>query len=74
MMQPYRIYVRLKNGGQAIGRELHNGPPPDRGTVLEVPLFSGRSVKARIGPLRTKGLMKRRTAVSSVTEVYADEI
>jgi hypothetical protein len=73
-MQYYRIYVRLKGGGQATGRDLHTGPPPNHSTVLEVPLFSGRSVKARIGPFHTKGLMKRGSTISSVTEVYADEI
>jgi hypothetical protein len=73
-MQYYRIYVRLKSGGQATGRDLHTGPPPNHSTVLEVPLFSGRSVKARIGPFQTNGLMKRGSVVSSVTEVYADEI
>jgi hypothetical protein len=73
-MQYYRIYVRLKSGGQATGRDLHTGPPPNNSTVLEVTLFSGRSVKARIGPFQTNGLMKRGSMVSSVTEVYADEI
>jgi hypothetical protein len=33
-MQYYRIYVRLKSGGQATGHELHDGPPPDHSTVL----------------------------------------
>ena len=54
-MQYYRIYVRLKNGGQATGRELHTGPPPDHSTVLEVPLISGRTVKARIGCRAKRG-------------------
>jgi len=49
-MQYYRIYVRLKSGGQATGRELCTGPPPNHGTVLEVPLITGRTVKAQIGP------------------------
>jgi hypothetical protein len=44
-MQHYRIYVRLKNGGQATGRELHSGLPPDHSTVLEVRLFSGAPSK-----------------------------
>jgi hypothetical protein len=35
-MQYYRIYVRLKSGGQATGRELRTGPPPNHGTVLDV--------------------------------------
>jgi hypothetical protein len=72
-MQYYRIYVRLKNGGQAIGRELHSGPPPDQSTVLEVALLSGRSVKARIDRFR-RGSMKKGTGVRLVTELYADEI
>jgi hypothetical protein len=29
----YRIYVTLKNGNQAIGRELHEGSPPASGAV-----------------------------------------
>jgi hypothetical protein len=73
-MQYYRIYVRLKRGGQATGRELRTGPPPDHGTVLNVPLITGRTVKARIGPFHREGSMKKGTAVPSVTEVYADEI
>jgi hypothetical protein len=71
-MQHYRIYVRLKSGGQATGRELHSGPPPDHSTVLEVPLVSGRTVKAQI-PNTEKAAGKWRRG-SSVTEVYADEI
>ena len=73
-MQHYRIYVRLKSGGQATGRELHNGQPPDRSTVLEVPLVSGRTVKARIGSFRIEGVMRKGNPVSSVLEVYAIEI
>jgi hypothetical protein len=74
-MQNYRIYVRLKRGGQAIGRELHTGPLPDHSTVLEVPLVSGRTVKARVGPFFKEGVMRRPgTAVTLVTEIYADEI
>ena len=69
-MQYYRIYVRLKGGGQATGRDLHNGPPPDRGTELDVPLITGRTVKARIGLPSTKGSKTRVTVIS----VYADEI
>jgi hypothetical protein len=49
-MQYHCIYVRLKSGGQATGRELRTGPPPDHGTVLDVPLVTSRTVKARIGP------------------------
>jgi hypothetical protein len=74
-MQYYRIYVRLKNGGQATGRELHTGPPPDHSTVLNVPLFSGRTVMARIGPFSTEGIIRRRGSPAGfVTEIYADEI
>jgi len=39
-MQFYRIYVKLKNGGQAAGGELQAGSPPARGTELEVPLIT----------------------------------
>jgi hypothetical protein len=73
-MQYYRIYVRLKGGGQATGRELHNGPPPASGTELDVPLITGRTVKARIGSLHREGRKRSGTAVSVVTDVYADEI
>jgi hypothetical protein len=74
-MQYYRIYVRLKSGGQATGRELHNGPPPDHSTVLKVPLVSGRTVKARIGPAHTERAMRRKgSAFTVITEVDADEI
>jgi hypothetical protein len=74
VMQYYRIYVQLKSGGQATGRELHTGPPPDHSTVLEVPLVSGRTVKARIGPSHTERVTRRGSPGSYVTEVYADEI
>ena len=70
----YRIYVRLKNGNQATGRELYEGPPPASGTELEVPLIRGGTVKARIGSSHTKPSKRGGIAVSSVTEVYADEI
>jgi hypothetical protein len=73
-MQYHRIYVRLKSGGQATGRELRTGPPPDHGRVLDVPLVTGRTVKARIGPFYREGSVKQGTALPSVTEVYADEI
>jgi hypothetical protein len=70
IMQFYRIYVRLKNGGQATGGELEPGSPPPSGTELEVPLTTGRTVKARIGLPNTK----RHWSVSTVVTVYADEI
>jgi hypothetical protein len=73
-MQYYRIYVRLKRGGQATGGELRTGPPPDHGTVLDVPLISGRTVEAQIGPYHREGPIKKGTAVPAVTEVYADEL
>jgi hypothetical protein len=73
-MQYYRIYVRLKSAGQATGRELHTGPPPDHSTVLEVPLVSGRTVKARVGPFHTERVLRRGNPGVYVTEVYADEI
>ena len=63
-MQHCRIYVRLKNGDQATGRELHNGPPPDHSTVLEVPLFSSRTVKARIVVLKVRNGCDRRVLAS----------
>ena len=47
-LQYYRIYVRLKSGGQATGRDLHVGSPPAPGTCLDVPLITGRVVKAQI--------------------------
>jgi hypothetical protein len=53
---------------------LRTGPPPDHGTMLDVPLITGRTVKARIGPFHREGSMKKGPAVPSVTEVYADEI
>jgi membrane protein len=56
------------------GRELRTDPPPDHGTVLDVPLVTGRTVKARIGPFYREGSVKQGTALPSVTEVYADEI
>jgi hypothetical protein len=41
-MQYYRIYVPLKSGGQAIGRELYVGSPPEYGTEVDVALLTGR--------------------------------
>lgn len=73
-MQYYRIYVRLKSGGQATGRELRTGPLPDHGTVLDVLLITGRTVKARIGPFHMEGAKKKGAPVTPTTEVYADEI
>lgn len=64
----YRIYVRLRNGGQATGRELHDEPPPDH-IVLNVPLITGHTVKARIDHSHGRG-----TRSGLVSEVYADEI
>jgi hypothetical protein len=69
-MQFYRIYVRLKKGGQATGAELQVGSPPDCGTELDVPLITGRSVKARIDLPNTKPA----NTIRSVVTVYADEI
>ena len=73
-MQYYRIYVRLKSGGQAPGRELYTGAPPNHSTVLDVPLITGRNVKARIGPYHAEGGKKKGAAIAPVVEVYADEI
>lgn len=72
-MQYYRIYVRLKAGGQATSRDLHNGPQPDNGTELDVPLITGRTVKARIGSHNTAPNTRGR-AFRPVVSVYADEI
>jgi hypothetical protein len=69
-MQFYRIYVKLKNGGQATGSELGTGSPPIFGTELDVPLITGRVVKARIGLPDTKHTGR----VGAVVTVYADEI
>ena len=71
VMQYYRIYVRLKRGGQATGRELHTGSPPLSGTQVNVPLISGRTVKARIGLPNTK---HGEAAGTAVVTVDADEI
>jgi hypothetical protein len=74
-MRNYRIYVRLKRGGQAIGRELHTSLPPDHSTALEVTLFSGRTIKVPIGPFSTEGVIRRKGSPARlVTEFYADEI
>jgi hypothetical protein len=73
-MQYHRIYVRLKGGGKSTGRELCTGSPPDHGTVLDVPLISGRTVKARIGPYHPEGGAKRGSPGTFLTEVYADEV
>jgi hypothetical protein len=73
-MKCYRIYVRLKRGGQATGRELHNGSPPAPGTELDVTLITGRTVKARIGPIHREGSKRSDIGVSVVTEVHAEEI
>ena len=72
-MQYYRIYVTLKNGNQAIGRELHEGSPPASGTELEVPLMRGGSVQARIGSSTTTKRIGG-YAVKVITVVHADEI
>jgi hypothetical protein len=67
------LYVRLKRGGQHTGRDLHNGSPPVAGTELNVPLVTGRSVKARIGSYH-EGSKRIGNPVSVVINVYADEI
>jgi hypothetical protein len=67
----YRIYVRLKSGGQATGRELHRGPLPEFGTELDVPLTTGPTVKARIGFPPTE---LNKPGSTGVSEVFADEI
>jgi len=69
-MQFYRIYARLKSGGQAISHKLYAGSPPVRGTELYVPLITGRTLKVRIGLPATK----RNESVGTVVTVYADEI
>jgi hypothetical protein len=71
-LQYHRIYVRLKSGGQATGRDLHAGQPPASGTRVDVPLITGRVVKAQIRSLQdTKQFRALR---SSVVNVYADEL
>jgi hypothetical protein len=74
VMQFYRIFVRLKGGGQATGRELHKGDPPNQGTEVDVPLITGRTVKARIGSFRRHGSARTGVPGSVTNEVYADEI
>jgi hypothetical protein len=69
-MQSYRIYVRLKSGGQAIGHRVYAGSPPVRGTELHVPLITGRTVKVRIGTPATK----HNKGIGTVVTIYADEI
>jgi hypothetical protein len=69
-MQLYRIYVKLKNGGQGTGGELQTGSPPISGTELDVPLITGRTVKARIGLPDTRHIRR----VGAVVTVHADEI
>jgi hypothetical protein len=65
--------VKLKSGGQATGRDLHNGSPPASGTRLDVPLITGRIVKAEIGPLPNAKQAKLAFR-SSVVNVYAHEL
>ena len=67
----YRIYVRLKSGGQATGRQLHSGLLPEFGTELDVPLTTGRAVKAWIGLSHTE---LNKPGSTGVSEVFADEI
>jgi hypothetical protein len=68
----YRIYVRLKSGGQATGRDLHTGSPPASGSRPDMPLITGRIVKAQIGSLpNTKEVKLLR---GSVVNVCADEL
>jgi hypothetical protein len=72
-MKFYRIYVRLKSGGQATGR-LHTGPPPPPGTEVKVLLITGRTIKARIGSIHRARNKRAGIAVSVTTEVHANEI
>ena len=74
IMQFYRIYVRLKNGGQATGGELEPGSPPPSGTELEVPLITGRTVKAETGPSLPNNQPSKPFFRGSVVNVYADEL
>ena len=74
-LQYYRIYVRLKSGGQATGRDLHTGSPPTSGIRLEVPLITGRIVKAEIGPRSLPNAEPSKPFFrGSVVNVYADEL
>jgi hypothetical protein len=50
--------------------ELQTGSPRISGTELEVPLITGRIVKARIGLHDTKHARR----IGAVVTVYADEI
>ncbi|MFY9838877.1 MAG: hypothetical protein WAK55_20855 [Xanthobacteraceae bacterium] len=72
-MRFYRIFVRLKTGGQGIGRKLCSGELPDLGTEFSVLLVTGRIVKARIVS-HGGGSKRAGTAGSAFTFVYADEI
>jgi hypothetical protein len=75
-MQHYRIYVRLKSGGQATGRDLHNGLPPPSGVQLDVPLITGRTVQALIGSQGEGSKRSKRSGRAGpiVTDVYADQV
>jgi hypothetical protein len=55
---------------KATGGELQTGSPPTSGTELDVPLITGRTVKARIGLPDTTHTGR----VGAVVTVYADEI
>jgi hypothetical protein len=72
-MRFYRIFVRLKSGGQAIGRELYSSELPDRGTEIDVLLVTGRTVKARIVS-HSDGSKRAGKAGSVFAFVYANEI
>jgi hypothetical protein len=72
-MQFYRIYVRLKSGGQATGRDLHSGSAPNHGTEIDVPLITGRTIRARINS-HSEGNKRSGIPGSVVINVYADEI
>jgi hypothetical protein len=61
---------RAFTAGLATGAELQRGTPPDSGTELDVPLITGRTVKARIGLPNSK----HAHTIRSVVAVYADEI
>jgi hypothetical protein len=72
-MRFYRIFVRLRTGGQAIGRKLCSGELPDLGTELNVLLVTGRTVKARIVS-HGSGSKRAGKAGSAFTFVHAEEI
>jgi hypothetical protein len=44
----YRIYLTRKTGAVETGIEIHRGPLPQPGDVIDVDLMKGGRVKARV--------------------------